>query len=409
MAETVKSVWDEETTHWKLDRSFAKKIVQYEHQFINQREENLEFLGGALLGTPRFRFFDSDRERWFDELLELDDIGLRRRIHGLSEVDVNHHVSSDVFNLSVLYLVHRLFHSNLSEKERHAGQMSALKVLHYRFLSSLMAHNFKYEPDRRIAEAVYAQLNYRFSLKRLGSWGALIHERCEDILAEDSIHYKTLHEFEPFVGGINYSLNDIQGRIREVVKKLVSLFYEIRDTDVRVSHKSAHVELDGDVELRDIIRTEQKYHRYIFDVLIDRSTFIRSELTEVIEQMMHTMSPKHFHAALVYLSDNAGKRGDRNIEPFVDEIVVHLFEYMRKNKQDFRRNVNLGQILQQLRSIYMSSRSRDPSLMKIRELGQKIVEKAIDSRNPSVISSVRTGCMMYIVLRMLTMNHYTQS
>lgn len=407
MSATIQDVFDQESQHLTIDRRFAKSIVQFERRFVNQRQENLEFLGGVLLGTPKFRFFDSDRQSWFDELLEIDDVVLRRQIHGLSEVDPTHKVASDPFNLSVIYIVYRLFITDLKDDERYAAQMSALQLLHYRFLSSLMAHYLPYEPDRRVVEAVYAQLNHRYSLKRAGSWMALIQSRCEDILSQDSIHYKTLRQFQPYKDGIDYLLNDIQGRIREIVKKLIDVFHQVRQSEIRVMKRSTTVELDGELHIRDMVRSDQRYRRYIHQVVRDQPSFIRDDLVQVIESLVYTLSHRHFMAGLRYLSDNAGRDADPRIDEFVDEIIVHALDHLQQNRQDFNRRLDLGMILQRLRSVYMSSRSKNPSLLKIRDLGSQIFSDALETRNTNVISSVRSGCMLYIVLRTLAIDHFT--
>ena len=44
--------------------------------------------------------------------------------------------------------------------------------------------------------------------------------------------------------------------------------------------------------------------------------------------------------------------------------------------------------------------------MRMRTQGEAIVKKAIKSRNPSVVASVRTGVMLYLVLRTFAMQHY---
>ena len=412
----LKTLLDQETKHWKVDRSFIDRIISFERHFVNKREENVEFLGGVLLGRPRFRFFDADRDEFFDEYIELDDVLLRRKIHSLDEIDPNHKVSSDVFNIIGFYIVHRIEISQLSDRDKYQAQMAMLKILHYRFLSSLMAHYFQYEPDIRVAEAVYAQLNNRYALKRAGSWMKLIEMRCEDFLSEKSIHRRAIKDFEPFEtpvgepqkGSVKYMINDTQTRIKDIVKNLTEIFYQVRKSEIRVVTRDLYIDVEDQRLIRDLLRKESRYKRNAQQLIRDRNTFIRKELTDLIERLTQTMPSNRFHQALIYLTENVGHRGDKDIEPWVDRIITHAIEYLRENQSSLNNSIAYAQLLQRLRSAYMSSRSKNQILLEIRDTGNDLIARALNTRNKNVISSVRTGVALYIVLRTFVYEQYTQ-
>lgn len=418
MAETVKSILDEEMSHWDGEsKSLAQALVRYERHFVNKREENIEFLGGVLLGRPRFRFFDGDRDEFFDDTLELDDVLLRRRIHSLPDVDPSHKVSADVFNITCFYLAHRLRVSDIDKELSYKGQVSVLRVLHYRYLSSMMAHYFKYEPDKRVAEAVYSQLNNRFSLKRAGSWYNLITQRCEDVLSSSSIHADTLDRFEPYAsesgrsqrGSIKYLINDTQSRIKDVINKLTELFYEVRKSERRVISRDVYIQLEERQQIRDLIRSESQLRRSALTVLRDPDSFVRESLLEVITQLMPNTPRERLTKVLRYLSENIGHRGDKDIELFVDELITHAIEYLDENRKKFGGSLSYTALLQRLRSVYMSSRSQNRLLLSIRDRGNKLVARSLGTNNKNIVSSVRTATSLYVVLRTLAYQQYNES
>tara|TARA_B100000929_G_scaffold290836_2_gene286161 strand:- start:7838 stop:9112 length:1275 start_codon:yes stop_codon:yes gene_type:complete len=407
MANSIKDVFKSECGHLKIDSRFVKRIMQYERDFVNRSEDHIEFLGGVLLGSPPLRFHTSDRHEWFDEVIQTDDVILKNEIHALPSVNPEHKVISDVLNLSVAWVLHALFNSkDISASQKESGMMAALKILHYRFLSSLMAHYFKYEPDRRILEAVYAELNYKFSLKRYGSWAKLIEARAQDIISAGNIHRDAIAKFNDDER-IQYLLSDTQGRIREVVKKMYRVFVEVAQSGSRVNTKSSTIDIDGDIHVRHLIRKHSQYKRYIHSVISEKRSFIRDDLVSIIGDGMHTMPERHLVSALEYMSDNYGYRGDRRVEELVEETVLHAFDFINANKKEFNRNLNLALLLSRLRSLYMSSRSTNPSLLKIRELALGVVEKSVKSNNSSLLAAVRTGLLLYIVLRTFTMDYYS--
>ena len=54
----------------------------------------------------------------------------------------------------------------------------------------------------------------------------------------------------------------------------------------------------------------------------------------------------------------------------------------------------------------MASRSSDPALLKLRNTGEKLIRKAVQSKNPSMLAAVRTGVLLYVVLRTFSKDHY---
>lgn len=407
MANSIKSVFEKELSRLKVDRRLVRNVGDYERSFVNRSEDHIAFLGGVLMGTPPLRFHQSDRNAWFDEILEVDDVVLKNELHALPSVNPTFKVASDPLNLSVTYLLHAIHKSSgLSARQKEDGMMNTLKIMHYRFLSSLMSHYFRYEPDRGVVEATYAALSYKFALKREGSWSALIDTRCRDIIDPRGIHAKTIERYDDDEA-IGYLLSDTQGRIREIVKKMYKVFIEVHSSATRVKSRSSTVELEGDTHVRDLIRNHSRIKRYAHDVMVDQRTFVRPELIQIVSDAMHTMPERHLHSSLEYMVDNYGRRGDRKVGELIDESILHALSYMDDNRREFGRRLDLTQLLSKLRSLYMSSRSTDPSLMKMRDLALSIVKRSVKSNNSSVLAAVRTGTMLYIVLRAITIDHYS--
>ena len=399
----IKSVFDEETPRLKVDLKFVREVHGYERRFVNSSESNITFLGGALMGTPRFIFPASLRHEFFEDILVVDDEAiLANDLHSLPTVDKKHRVASDVFSLGLAYTTHKALSSTLAPKPKQEMAMDALRLMHYRFLSSLMVHYFPYEPDRGTMEATYAALNRKFSLKVYGSWNKLITARCEDILHPSrSIHIRTLNNFTNDKD-IQYMITDTQGRIREVVKKMYKVFVEIHQNSSKVQTTKAMVDIDGELHVRDLIRKNNEYLRYIHQVATDKRSFIRDELVQIVVGMIPKLPDRHLVTILGYMSDNYGPRADKNVEPLIEETMMHAFEMLEEETG----KINLAMLLAKLRSLYMSSRSTNPTLLRMRDLSMKIAKKAVKTSNTSLLASIRTAAMIYIVIRTLTMDYY---
>lgn len=414
MAETIKSVFDKDCAGLDFGPALAQKLRDYERSFVNKNEDHIAFFGGNLLGVQTVRFQPEDSNRWFEEILETNEDYLEEKILALPSTHYRQdgqaaHVSSDPMNLSCAYLAHKLYVSpKLSPSLKHEAMVAVMLVLQYKFLTSRLYRLFRYPADKTVAEAAYAQLTKKFAIKQFGSWGAVFRARAEEIVAPHSIHFEAIAKMDDDKDVI-YLLNDTQGRIRDMLKNIYSIQDSARRSGTRVAVTSQMVEHDGESILKDKVKNLPGYVRYLNGIVTDKHSFIRHELTDVIEKIMFTMPARLFHQTLEFMSDNYRQARASEIEDVLKEVLLHAFDYLSQNRSLIRNERDLPGILVKLRGVYMSSRSSDPALLELRRKTEKIVRLATDSKNDSVVASVRTGVLLYLVARTFSMHHYQQT
>lgn len=407
MAVTISSVFDEVTQDVVVDAKLAKKIHQYQVGFVNSNPDHVAFFGGNLMGVHPMRFRTSDRENWFNEVLDIDEMALVDGIAQVTSIDAEWKRANDVMNLSCVWLLHAIQKSTrLSHSQKEKACLDVLLVLQYKFLGSLMAWYYRYPADEAVMLEAYARLSRKYALKVAGSWSRLLEQRAKEILSPRSIHHKTFMQFQRDKD-IIYMVTDIQGRLREIVKSMTAVFYQVRDEGARImSEKSMETNLDGEVALKDKSRNYTTLLRYTKAVIDDKASFVRPELTRVITDAMHTMPPKQFTEVLEWMSVNhRGKEAER-IDKLVDETLIYAFNLIDKNRGLMSKTTGITPLLTKLRSLYMASRMSDSTLLLTKTLSEEIVQAAVKTRNSSVIASLRTAVQMYIVLRALAMNYY---
>lgn len=407
MAKNIKGVFDEHCEGLKINRRFVKEIHSLQLNFVSRNNDHVDFFGSPLLGVYPIHYKPIDRERWLNDLLEIEEGDVASDIRELGTVDQNWVRASDVVNLSSVWLLHQLHHNNdLSARDKETAMMDVVLMLQYKFISSIMTHFFPYPADEGVALATHARLNYKYDIKTHGSWGALLQARAKDVLSKGGIHYSTFVRMDDDAAVV-YMISDIQARLREIVKKVTKVFYEVRDSNSRISSTSSVVELDDGLTLKDQTRDSTTYIRYLHNVVDDKNTFIRAELLKVVKDAIPSMPDASLIEALEYCTVNHGPRGDKKVSSLIDETLIHAFDYMRSQRGVMSSSADLASLVSSLRNLYMASRMSDPGLLKMRELATKITEKSIKSRNKAVIASVRTGIQIYLVLRAFTMRHYS--
>lgn len=402
---TIKAAFNRVCGHVKADEHLARRIIDFQVSFVNKNEEHMAFFGGNLTGVQVVRFTAQDMDRFFTDVMQINDLELEDELHALPSIVATRHVSGDVFNHTCLWAVHILLTSNLPEVLKQRAAQSASLILLYRYLTSLLSHYYRFPADPQVAAAAYAQLSGKFAIKQHGSWHAVLEARTQDLIGKHGLHYQTTTEFEQD-DKIVYALNDTQGRIRDMMKNLIAELKQVAAAGTRIRATSATVELDGESFLRDKTKNLSAYTRYLHSIVTDEHAFIKGEILEVLAQAIHTAPPPLVHATLLWCTTNYRRSQAKEIEELIDLTIVHSFSYLQDNRTVLRDTNDLPSLIIRLKGVYMSSRSQDVHLMKMRELAEKITTKAIKTKNPSIIAAVKTSLMLYLVVRAFTMAHY---
>lgn len=405
----IKKIFDEafasQTPPFVINEKFLRSVEQYSLSFLHKNEDHIKFFGGNLFGVNPIRFVTSDKNIWLDDIVQLDEYEIRERIiapeTGVSEDWVR---ATDIMNLSCLYLCHRIYNSTLPEKDKHAGMVNVLMILHYKFLSSLMAHYFNKAPaNEATALAVYAALSKKYAIKQHGNWQAMLTDRCKDIISNTSIHKLTISKFDDD-DAIVYMVTDTQGRMRNVVKKQYQVFVEVRAQNAKITSVGGHVQLESGLAVRDVSRLYTPYVRYLAEISSNKPVFIKEDLISVVGSAIQTMPEQLLLDSLNYICEHTK---DKLVDDLLKEIMLHAFEFLASDPSSRHALKDISLLLSKLRGLYMASRSSNPSIIKMRALGEKVVSKAIKSKSPSTVASVRTGVFLYVITRVFAKSYYT--
>jgi len=406
MAFTIPDAFDSVAPNYRIDSIFLKKLHTFRIWFQTNSPDHIAFFGSNLVGVHKLRFNPSDREMWFEELLGIDELNLVDAISKVDGLDSTWKRATDSFNLSCVWLIHQIYKSkSISQKEKEQGLMDSILMMQYRFVSSLVSHFFKYTADEATMLATYANMNRKFTLKTAGSWAVLLEQRGKAILAPSGIHYKTYTKFDNNKS-IIYMVSDIQGRLREIIKAVASLFYKTKEEGGRISSDKAIDNINGEEVLKEKTRHYTSLIRYCHSILPDLNNWIKKELEDVICDLIPNISPKYLNECLKWLSLNLNTKHNEYIETLVNETLIFAFDYINKNRSLYGKASGIIPLMTKLKGIYSASRMSDPVLMNVKEIVEKLIVQAIGHKNNSVVSTLRVGIQLYIVLRTMAMRHY---
>ena len=396
MSTTVKKVF-EEYTDISINREFVKKVVEYTIGFTRKSEETINFLGGNLIGVYSFKYLEEDRLEWIEDILKIDDIdGLKNDLHNSTKINKDFFVSSDVTNLSLVWVAHKaLSSSTLSEPERHKLATAAIDMLQYKFLSSIHTRFFKYTANEGLAKATYESLDKKSGLKKYGTWKGLIDSRTADILSNGGIWHKTLLKFDNDMDIIKM-LNDIQGRIKAIMRKLTDTFNRLLEMDAKIQTTGKFTTIDGESVMKEFNSRYETIRNRVHEIMPFRNDLIKDQLIDAVMKTLPTVNERYLIGTLEYLSDNYSSKEGERIKSLIDSIIIFAFDTVR------HENIQLDHIptiMIKLRNLYRSSRAIDPSLIDIRDKTSRYVEHALNIHTGSTIASTRIGVILYITLR----------
>src|SRR5699024_12169817 len=93
---------------------------------------------------------------------------------------------------------------------------------------------------------------------------------------------------------------------------------------------------------------------------------------------------------------------DRELNEQSEDILIYTFDYFRENKRSVSDLSHLGKLVITLKSLFTASKTNSKTVILLRDYFDKMVKDNIRSRNPATIAGLRTGIVLYIILRSLT-------
>ena len=409
MTRTITDIFNDVCKDFVVDADLLKSIQRFEHGFTHRNAEHIEFFGGHLLGVDKVRFLPTDWAMLFDSVFKIDDTELEKQMHSIPSINKDHTVASDVLNLTCIWVTYRILNTapnkSMTKEDLLHGAINALLIFQYKVLTSKIANDFKFTANKDLMTTVYANLSMKFSIKRYGSWAALLRARAEDVIGDKSVHYKTIRSFDDDYR-VKYIVTDIQGRLRSIVKEHWDEINAVLDSNEIIATMTANVETEEGLSVKELDRHFSSYLTYIQSVTGEPSNFIKDELVKIISSAMQVMAPINLRIMLIYISEHYQEDHHGQIENMIEKIMIHAFEFLRTRYEGSMSTPNLALIITELKGMYQSSRSTDKLLFELREQIDKVIHRKLKGISSAQVAAVRVGIALYVVLRALTKKKY---
>lgn len=337
---------------------------------------------------------------------------MRKIVHEIPSIDKNFKVVSDPFNVFTVYIAYKCLSSDLNRNLKFEAAFATLKLLQYKFFTSLVNYRFKYKPNEAIMQTTFEALSDKFDIKRMGTWKALMEARIREFLEQGSIHYGALTTFTDDKE-VLYTITDIQSRIRAQINIFVEEYMRVKESeDIIGSYSAIGVDDEGKARLLD---NEQGIDMAISSVYQDTmsiSRFLDDKAIRLVAGLFTTIRADQLRQVLIAASEKFVKlakehKDDLTIEDkekgpvyhgghiLVMEIIQQAYRYCRNNGVNTKIPT---EIIKAAKNMYSSSRIADEKVVAVRVSCEALVLEVQSSRRETTVSALKIAFAIYIVL-----------
>lgn len=398
-------IMNEHLAHLHYNRALIKGLKDFANAFVSKNEDHINFFGSNFTGVYSIYFTTLDKNALFIDVLgNVNDGKIRKEIRELPSVGATWVVATEPVTVVCMYLIHMFMRSNLTEREIKEACLACGRIIHYKFLSSLTNYYFPYNVKEELALAAYTALSRKYTLKQEGTWYKTIDKRIEDLLYTQTTWHEEIMAYGPDENLVKM-FGDMQYRMRSMIKNIAEVTYRLHDEGVGVDSGTIQIQTDDGLKIMDVTRLQGGYEQYILGIIPEPRALIKAELVTIIGNAITTMPEPPLYEVLLDMSKRS-LAADKKIDKFVRDIMIYVFTYLHEEGKGDAALSNLTQLIEKLKALLTASKTTNPTVLNLRKEADAIVKKGCKTRSASALSGLRTGLILYIIIRTFTKNHY---
>lgn len=394
----------------EINKAIVEQYVMLMYSF-ETRQKHANALNSPYLGIDPIYFTTQDNNNLFD-VLEVDQKQVKNILKTCPSINTSYNVIGNHFNLFTTYALFKTVNSPLlSDEYKEHMSMALLKMLNYKFFTSLINHNFQYGANPTIMKSVVNNLSEKFDLVKYGTWKKVIEARCEDILDSKSIHYKTIHLYNDDKN-ITYLLSDTQTRLRNKIKIIITEYHQAKARGDMITSNKLDVELDGEKIVIDQVSTFDSMTNGIYNHALNVNQWINNEYIKIITSIFNNINQTLLKQTLVsfsnYISLQARRQQlDRTIRQkdltiylggriYIKTLLQKIYRNCIQSKVNLKNKVD---ILVKAKNLFSASRISDKDIIELKESTASIIDECVTIQRESTRATLRIAFICYIMLK----------
>lgn len=399
----VKPVLDALFVDVSFDSSLYKKIVHNNIEFITRTTEHKNLFGSRLIGNHKLSYTKYDKNIFYEDLFGFDVETVISAIEKITTIPKHFKIARDDVNLVTFYIAHRFLSNDaLTKDKRIEYAKEILNYFNYRTLVLLTSDYFTYPISDEKAITLSERLSNKYLIKRLKNWNEYCQYRSNEYL--DSKYISLLINFKDDVELPN-AITDLYNRTKDAIKNIYREFIDMLENDEIIkSRKNVSTDMEGKEVIVDRTDSFALYIAKVENTLADKNNFIKRDYLDVTVSLVNTISYKQLEEALacVYEYSHKDTGAGKEVNTFIHDYLVNIFEYIQQNELYIGQGANLLKIISAVTGNVLYARGTDVGITKIKTDAEKLLKKVykhskigITDRN---LKSVRNGVCIYITI-----------
>lgn len=381
------------------------------------RDQNPLAFNTPLLGVTRAYWYPRDTDAVFD-LFRVDKTDFINRIRQCPRVDKKFNVTSNEFNILVIWLIHqlhdRIIVNRVSQQMATNGCLNLLRLLNYKFFCGKVAAQFPYNAKPDVAQYTIDHLTNKSDIRlpETDTWKKMIYKHATMAMVPSSIYANTFRNFAPDLAVLK-SISDIHTRLCRKIVLVSEAYYENNAKGNR--YTTSDLMKDDDEKgrvLGDIQGTIDIAVGRITSAAININEFIDNNYVRLASKLAANVRQDMLYTTLVSFSAMATqqvqdkttlevtKDKQRNViftgyAKMIDELIQKTYRRAALSGVDVKSNLA---VLQLTKNTFSASRVNDPDLLVIKNSFDHFVQTHTKYTRASTLVGLRLGMLLYLIL-----------
>lgn len=402
----IKEALDSVLGQYSYDDKFYIALLQNNINFITETQEKKELFGGRLIGNRLLSYTYIDKNRFYQNLFDIDYELVEKAIERITTIPRNFKVVRDDINLTTFYIAHRFLSNNeLSKEHKLLYAKEALNYFNYRTLVLLISNYFIYPMSDERAIALIENLSNKYIIKKLKNWNEYAQYRSEEFLKSKFLN--TLVNFNNDQEIIN-GIVDLFNRTKDNLKNIYREFILLNEKDESIKSTKAVInDLEGEEVIMDKVGNVESFFIQLESIFSDKTLLIKKDYINVTCAIIESVSSKQLQEALEFLYEYINKSNKNYTEVITNlqEFLANSIEYLQNRGVYLKKNPNVLEAVNYVVGNVLYARGTDIKINEIKDNTEKILKNVYQFNkrhaSPRAIKNVRNAILIYILIRVL--------
>lgn len=366
----VTDFFDLQFKHLKFDAKLASEIYKYQIYLTTKNEDHMLFFGGGLTGCYSLATSVNDVNYLFKDILDSDYLEINRSLEEIDDIKLEFSVGSDLFNLTIMYLLHKFINSPLDQKKKDRVLFDLILILQYKLTTGVIKKYFKYQTDVKTATATFDALSNQFILKKLGTWQNYFNYKARHAIDEGKV-ILVAKKFDD-ITAIMIKINDFYNGINDMVKNIYNIFIGIANRKEKLATRKDTYESENGEQVADLNNKVIDFQEKAISAFKDLDRITSRHEYKLVLDVNKSIEVRFMSKLLIHVSNDLLTQ---RVEDFIRNTVIIITEYFKEHRY-LNSNIDASGFITDLKFSLLKTRNKEDPLEKLKEeILKYIIEK----------------------------------